>query len=339
MGVYIIAEAGVNHNGRLDLAKELVIQAAEAGCNAVKFQTYKTEKLVTKTASMATYQITNIGEETSQFDMLKQLELDEDSFYQLRNLCEECGIDFLSTPFDNDSVDFLYKLGVPQFKISSGDLTNKPLLKQIAQLGRPMIVSTGMAFLADIEDALRWIYQEGNYQVSLLHCTSDYPAEFDQINLKVMETLSLAFNCPVGYSDHTQGIEVPIAAVALGAKIIEKHFTLDKLMDGPDHKASLEPKELKEMVKAIRNVELALGTSVKRPTEKELETLKVARKSLVTNRFISKGMVIKAEFLSAMRPGTGMNPKDMDLIVGKIACRDLALHHLINWSDVDNERE
>lgn len=322
---FIIAEAGVNHNGSIVLAKKLVDKAVEAGVDAVKFQTFKSEKLVTGYASMAKYQKDNIGIEDSQFNMLKKLELSYEEFTELKRYCDEKNIIFMSTPFDFESAKFLNSIGVEVFKISSGDLTNIPLLEYIAEFNKPIILSSGMAILGEVEDAIMAIRSKKLEDIAVLHCTSNYPAKISSVNLKAMNTIKSAFNVIVGYSDHTKGISIPIAAVALGAEIIEKHFTLDKEMEGPDHKASLDPKELKEMVKEIRNVELSLGNGIKTFTENEIDTMKVARKSIVAKNFIKKGELITKDDLDYKRPGDGLSPKYYKYIIGKKASKDISI--------------
>ena len=287
---FIIAEAGVNHNGDINIAKQLVDKAVFAGVDAIKFQTFKTEKLVTGYADMAEYQKDNIGKVDSQFNMLKKLELSYENFIEIQEYCVHKEIMFLSTPFDFESADFLASIGMEAFKISSGDLTNIPFLEHIARFNKPIILSSGMATLSEIEDAINAIYSLGNKEVAVLHCTSNYPAKLQNVNLNAMNTIKNAFKIVSGYSDHTQGITVPIAAAAMGANIIEKHFTLDKNMEGPDHKASLNPLELKEMVAAIRDVEMALGSGIKRYNPSEVDTMKAARKSIVAcKRYKSRG--------------------------------------------------
>ncbi|KEI06965.1 N-acetylneuraminate synthase [Clostridium botulinum C] len=322
---FIIAEAGVNHNGSIVLAKKLVDKAVEAGVDAVKFQTFKSEKLVTGYASMAKYQKDNIGIEDSQFNMLKKLELSYEEFTELKRYCDEKNIIFMSTPFDFESAKFLNSIGVEVFKISSGDLTNIPLLEYIAEFNKPIILSSGMATLGEVEDAIMAIRSKELEDIAVLHCTSNYPAKISSVNLKAMNTIKSAFNVIGGYSDHTKGISIPIAAVALGAEIIEKHFTLDKEMEGPDHKASLDPKELKEMVKEIRNVELSLGNGIKTFTENEIDTMKVARKSIVAKNFIKKGELITKDDLDYKRPGDGLSPKYYKYIIGKKASKNISI--------------
>src|SRR5690606_33903649 len=279
--VFIIAEAGVNHNGRLDLAHRLVDAAADAGADAVKFQTFRAERIASASAPRAKYQVASDSGDQSQVEMLKALELEPGDFRELAEHARERGLVFLSTPFDSESVDLLATLPVPAYKIGSGDLTNMPLLQRVAALGLPVILSTGMATLGEVEEALTWLRQAGDPPVALLHCTSAYPAPYDALNLRAMETLRQAFGCPVGYSDHSLGIEVPVAAVAIGACILEKHLTLDRSLPGPDHAASLEPAEFSLMVQAIRHIEVALGSPVKAPQPVEEDVRLAARKSII----------------------------------------------------------
>ena len=332
---FIIAEAGVNHNGDIDIAKQLVDKAVTCGVDAIKFQTFKTEKIVTGYADMADYQKSNIGHVFSQFNMLKKLELSQESFIKIQEYCNYKGIMFLSTPFDFESADFLESIGVPAFKIGSGDLTNIPLLQHIAKFNKPIILSSGMAILSEIEDALNAIYCFENRDVAVLHCTSNYPAELQSVNLNAMNTIKNAFKVVSGYSDHTKGITVSIAAVAMGASIIEKHFTIDKNMKGPDHKASLNPTELKDMVQAIRDVEMALGNGIKRYNLSEVDTMKAARKSIVAARYIKKGQTITLMDLEYKRPGTGLSPKFYVDIIGKKANSDIKIDEQINLNIIE----
>jgi N-acetylneuraminate synthase len=344
---YIIAEAGVNHNGSLDMAKKLVEVAAEAGADAVKFQTFKADNLVSRLAPKAEYQSRTTGVGESQHEMIRKLELDEYAHEILIVHCKFCGIEFLSTPFDLDSVDLLAgRFNLPCIKIPSGDITNAPLLLKIAQTGKPVILSTGMSTLGEIEDALgvlafgylnmsthsmaafRAAYCSAEGQailqdkVKLLHCTTEYPAPLGDVNLKVMDTLKNAFGLLIGYSDHTEGIAVSIAAVARGAVVIEKHFTLDRTLPGPDHEASLEPAELKQMVAAIRVVEQALGSGRKHPTPSELKNMSVARKSLVAACGITSGEPFTAENLAVKRPGNGLSPMQYWELLNRKSCRN-----------------
>ena len=330
---FIIAEAGVNHNGDINIAKELIDIAVEAGVDAIKFQTFKAENLVTKDAPKAIYQEKTTGNGT-QFEMLKKIELSNEEHRILKEYCNNKKIIFISTPFDIESVDILEEINVPFYKISSGDLTNTPLLKYIGKLNKAIVLSTGMATLGEVENALEAINTTGNYNVSLLHCTSNYPTMYEDVNLNAMVTLKNAFKLPVGYSDHTKGIEVAIAAVAMGAKIIEKHFTLDKDMEGPDHRASLDTKELIEMVKAIKNIEKALGDGIKRCNKNEENTKKVARKSIVASKNIYKGESITYENITFKRPSNGISPVYVDEFIGKIAISDIFIDEILTFSKV-----
>jgi N,N'-diacetyllegionaminate synthase len=325
---FIIAEAGVNHNGSLATAKKLIDRAARVGCDAVKFQTFKAERLVTKTAPKARYQIENTGKSESQFAMLKRLELSEEDHKVLFAHCRKKGIVFMSTPFDEESVDLLARLGMGIFKISSGEMTNKPLVQRVAAHKRSIILSTGMSYLDEVAKAIDWIYgiwgeARARPALTLLHCVANYPARVEDTNLKAMAVLACAFGLPVGLSDHTMGIEIPIAAAALGAAVIEKHFTLDKTMEGPDHRASLEPDEMKAMVAAIRNVEKAMGDGAKRPARDEYDTRRVVRKSLVAARDIRAGDLVLREDIAVKRPGTGLAPEMIDEIVNRRAAVDI----------------
>jgi len=331
---FIIAEAGVNHNGDANLAKKLIDVAKEAGADAVKFQTFKAEEVVTQSAEKAGYQKKTTGAEESQHDMLKRLELSEEAHCGLRSYADQRGITFLSTPYDRESVDFLVKLGVPALKVSSADITNHPLLSHIAAQNIPIILSTGMSTLGEVEEAVEVIVNSGNEQIILLHCNFNYPARVEDINLRAMNTLKQAFGFPVGYSDHTLGIEVPLAAVALGAVVIEKHFTLDRNLPGPDHRASLEPDELKEMVTNIRNVEQALGSSVKQPSGEEKRNREVCRRSLVAAVDIPQGAIITDDMLAAKRPGTGISPRHVKALVGRKVVVSIKKDELITWDRV-----
>ena len=332
---FIIAEAGVNHNGDIKLAKKLVDAAKDAGADAVKFQTFKAENVVIKNAEKAEYQKETTGVGESQYDMIKKLELTEYDFKELTDYAKEKNILFLSSPFDKKSVDLLYELDVPAFKIASGEITNFPLLKHIAKKEKPIILSTGMSTLGEVEEALNVIRSEGVNDIILLHCVSNYPAKIENVNLRAMETLKQAFKLPVGFSDHTIGITASIAAVALGACVIEKHFTQDRNLAGPDHKASLEPDELKEMVNAIRDVEKALGGGIKRPTQGEKEIKKVARRSIVAKVDIPEGAIITEEMLDIKRPGTGIVPKYFDFIVGMRAKKDIKKSNIVTWKMIE----
>lgn len=322
--VFIIAEAGVNHNGSLEIAKKLIDVASKAGADAVKFQTFKADKLVSKKAQKADYQKETTDNKESQYDMLKKLELDEIAHHELIAYCKLKNILFLSTPFDHDSIDLLHRLDMAIFKIPSGEITNLPYLRSIGSLGKEVILSTGMADIGEVKDALDVLMQAGTpkEKITVLHATTEYPCPIDEVNLKAMQTIRNAFNIKVGYSDHTKGIAIPIAAVAMGACVIEKHFTLDRTMQGPDHKASLEPEELVAMVKAIRNVEKALGDGIKKPSKSEMKNKIVARKSIVAKKTIKKGEILTSDSIMIMRPGDGMSPMRWDEIVGTVTIRD-----------------
>lgn len=319
---FIIAEAGVNHNGDINLALKLCDAAKEAGVDAIKFQTWKTEKIVTKEASMADYQRENTQQEQSQFDMLKALELSYSNFVEINKYCNKIGILFLSTGDTPEDIDFLNTLDMPFIKLGSGDITNIPYLRYIGTCRKPVVLSTGMSYLSQVEKAYYTLLESGAPKVSLLHCTTNYPCPMNEVNLKAMQTLKEAFKCTVGYSDHTMGIEVPIAAVAMGAEIIEKHFTLNRNMDGPDHKASLEPAELKVMVQKIRNIEKAIGNGIKRPNASESSISKVVLKSIVANQSIKKGERLTEDNLTVKRTSFGISANLWDLIVGSTATKD-----------------
>lgn len=339
MKTFIIAEAGVNHNGDIDTALKLVDMAKKAGADAIKFQTFKSERLVAFSTPKAKYQKANTGSNESQLEMLKRLELTNDNFKRLFSYCRKKDIIFMSTPFDEKSADMLDRLGMNIFKIPSGEITNKPLIQHIAAKNKPIILSTGMSYLNEVEKAVEWVYdiwnKSGfNQQLTLFHCVSNYPAHAKDVNLCAINTLKASFGLAVGYSDHTLGIEIPIAAVAMGAKVIEKHFTLDRNMKGPDHKASLEPDELKAMVKAIRNVEKAMGNGIKRPAKSEKETRNIARRSLVAKRNIKKGSVIRPGDIIIKRPGSGIPPEFKDMIKGMKAIRYIKADSVIKWRDL-----
>jgi N-acetylneuraminate synthase len=338
--VLIIAEAGVNHNGDIEMAKKLIDAAAEAGADYVKFQTFKTEKLVSLSAKKAEYQQKNMSGDSSdsQFQMLKKLELSVQQHHELIAYCKTKNIRFLSTAFDLDSIDLLVSLGIELFKIPSGEITNLPYIKKIGALKKQVIVSTGMCVMSEIKDAVDELIKAGTAKenISVLHCTTDYPTAFKDVNLKAMLSIQKELNVPVGYSDHTLGIEVPVAAVAMGATIIEKHFTLNKELPGPDHKASLEPNELRSMVKAIRNIELSFGSEKKQPTEGEKKNMLVARKSIHLAKDLSKGQIIVESDLEMKRPGDGISPMQMDNIIGKRLSKDLESDHKLSWIDIEN---
>ena len=332
---FIIAEAGVNHNGKLDLAMELVEAAAQSGADAVKFQTFKAEKLVTGSAKMADYQVKNTGKSTSQYEMLKKLELSYEFHRELKAYAEEKGLIFMSTPFDDESLEFLFELGIQTFKAGSGDLTNLPFLEKIAQKELPVIISTGMADLTESKEAVEAILATGNSDLIVLHCTTNYPCPLEEVNLSAMQTLATELDVMVGYSDHTVGILVPQLAVAAGARVIEKHFTLNKQMDGPDHQASLEPDELKEMVDRIRIVEQIMGTGEKVPNPSELKIKEAARKSIAAVQFIPEGAILSEVMFTIKRPGTGLPPKRLKELIGKKAMRDIAMDELIQEHDFE----
>lgn len=331
--VLIIAEAGVNHNGSIETAKKMIDKAVDADVDIIKFQTFKSEKLVSKSAQQAEYQKKNIGSssDNSQLNMLKKLELSHSDHKELIEYCNQKGIKFFSTAFDLESVDYLHSLNIGLWKIPSGEITNYPYLKKIAQFGEPVILSTGMCEMQDIEAALKVLTDNGlsKDKISILHCNTEYPTPFKDVNLLAMNELKDRFGVRVGYSDHTKGIEVPIAAVALGAEIIEKHFTLDRNMEGPDHKASLEPNELKAMVSAIRNIELALGEGHKTISESERKNIAVARKSIVAAKDIKAGEIFTENNLAVKRPGNGISPMDWENVIGKTAKKDFAEDELI----------
>lgn len=325
----IIAEAGVNHNGSIELAKKLALKAKEAGADIVKYQTVDLNSLVSKSATMAEYQKENTGKNESQKEMLSKILLSYDEFIELDKYCKEIGIHFLSTPFDIKSIEFLQKLKCDVWKIPSGEITNLPYLQTIAKTGKPIILSTGMSTMKEIEECIDILKNNGANKITLLHCTTQYPTPFKDVNLRAMKTLRDKFGYDVGYSDHTRGIEVPVAAVALGATVIEKHFTLSRDMEGPDHKASLEPEELKAMVDSIRNIEKALGNGVKEPAQSELANISVARKSIVAKKNIKKGELFTEENLTTKRPGTGISPMKWYDIIGKRAVRNFEEDELI----------
>ena len=328
-GTLIIAEAGVNHNGNLELAKQLAYEAKKAGADIVKYQTVDLDSLVSKSAKMAEYQEKNTGKSESQKAMLSRLLLKYEEFCELKEYCEMIGIKFLSTPFDIKSIHFLDELGCDIWKIPSGEVTNLPYLEVVARTGKPIILSTGMCTMSEIGECIKVLEKNGAEDITLLHCTTKYPTPFEDVNLKAMETLKKEFGRNVGYSDHTRGIEVPVAAVALGADVIEKHFTLDCTMEGPDHKASLEPHELKSMVDAIRNIEKALGTGDKKPVHSEIANKAIARKSIVADADIKRGDLLTEDNLTTKRPGTGVSPMKWYDVIGTRAIRDFKEDELI----------
>lgn len=328
----IIAEAGVNHNGNIELAKQLIEVAADAGADYVKFQTFDSKLVVTSSAKQADYQIKNTRVTESQLDMISKLELSREDHYVLQAHAKACNIKLFSTAFDLPSVKFLRKLNFGLFKIPSGEITNLPYLRLIGSYGEPVILSTGMANLSEIESAISVLEESGTNRakITLLHCTTEYPAPFVDVNLKALDTLRHAFGVEVGYSDHTEGIEVSLAAVALGATIIEKHFTLDRKLPGPDHKASIEPTELKSLVSSIRNIEMSLGNGIKRASNSELKNITVARKSLVASSKIMKGELLTEFNITVKRPGSGISPMRYDEIVGRRAIKDFEVDDLID---------
>ncbi len=328
---FIIAEAGVNHNGDIHIARQLVEAASDAGADAIKFQTFTADNLITVDTPKAQYQLQNTGTKETQYDMIRSLELSYDTHKELQDYSKSLDIMFLSSAFDEQSSDFLNSIDIPAFKIPSGEITNLPLLSHIAKYGKPLIVSTGMATIEEVETAVKCIQEAGCDQFVLLHCVSNYPAPAADINLRAMHTMAEAFNTPVGYSDHTLGTSVPIAAVSLGASIIEKHFTLDRNLAGPDHKASLEPLELKDMIEGIRTVESALGDGIKRPTEGELPISELVRKSVVSRLKIEKGTTITQNMLAILRPGYGIPPDMISELIGRTAQIDIPSRTLIEW--------
>lgn len=327
--VFIIAEAGDNHNGDYNIALKLVDKAVEAGADCVKFQTFVTENVISKFAEKADYQKESTGAGESQYEMVKKLELSFEQFRQIKKYCEEKKILFLSTPFDLDSIGFLEEINIPFWKIPSGEITNLPYLEKIAHTGKDIIMSTGMSTMEEIGSAIDVLKNNGAGKITLLHCNTEYPTPYEDVNLLAMKTMSEAFGVDVGYSDHTKGIEVPIAAVAMGAVVIEKHFTLDKNMPGPDHKASLEPQELKQMVQSIRNIESAMGSADKKPSASEIKNIDIARKSIVAKKNIKKGEVLTEENLDIKRPGNGISPMYWYDLLGTTAVKDFVEDELI----------
>lgn len=324
--IFIIAEAGVNHNGSMKLAKQLIDKAAEAKADAVKFQTFKCENVISRFAQKAEYQKQTTDADECQLEMVRKLQLSYKQFIELKKYCDDKNIMFFSAPFDLESVDFLAKLDVPLLKIPSGEITNLPYLKKVAALRKEIVLSTGMAEVEEIATALNILK---GCKVTLLHCTTEYPCPFEDVNLRAIETLRKTFNLPVGYSDHTEGIEISLAAAALGASVIEKHFTLDKNLEGPDHKASLEPNELTMLVKGIRNIEKSLGDGIKKPAPSEIKNIAIARKSIVAAVAIKKGEIFTEENITVKRPGTGISPMKWFEIIGKHAKKDFGPDELI----------
>ena len=335
MSVFVIAEAGVNHNGDVETAKKMIAAAVEAGADAIKFQTFKTEKLVCKSAPQAEYQIKNNsvdGETATQFDLLKKLEINREAHRELFDYCRQAGIVFISTPFDLESIELLKSLGLEMIKVPSGEITNYPYLKKVGRTFARVILSTGMADLGEIEDALEILIENGvdRKNITVLHCNTEYPTPIQDVNLRAMLTIRDAFGVPVGYSDHTLGIEVSIAATALGATVIEKHFTLDKNMEGPDHAASLEPDELMMLVRGIRNAEKSLGSPIKKPSFSESKNKPIVRKSIIAAKFIKKGESFTERNLSVKRPGTGISPMNWEQVINQVARRDFLEDEIID---------
>jgi len=329
--VFIIAEAGINHNGSLKTAKKMIDVAFDSGADAVKFQTFKSENFISMSAKKAAYQKKTTPTDETQLEMVKKLELDKTAFRELKDYCQKKSLIFLSTPFDEESIDFLTDLGADLFKIPSGEITNFPYLRKIGSLKKKAILSTGMADIDEIRSALDILTNAGTqkHDITVLHCTTAYPAPLKDVHLRAMLTIKEAFDVNVGYSDHTLGIEITLAAVALGATVVEKHFTLDRNMKGPDHKASLEPGELKSMVQAIRNIEKAMGSSIKKTMPSELENKSIVRKSIVATKHIKKGQLFESKNITAKRPGSGISPMEWEKIIGKIAKRDFFRDELI----------
>ena len=331
MTVFIIAEIGVNHNGSVQMAKNLIIAAKNAGADAVKFQTFFADELVTRKAKKAKYQAENMGTDDSQYDMLKALELSRSELLEISLFCDQNDIEFLSTPFSESAADLLEEVGVKRYKVSSGDLTHLPFLKYIAQKNLPIILSTGMANISEIEEAVSVIKMTGNEQISVLHCVSNYPAAVEDCNLNAMKTMYSVLGLPIGWSDHTLGSAVSIASIAIGAEIIEKHITLDQTLEGPDHKASMEPDEFVRFVDDIRAVELAMGDGIKTPSPAEMETATVARRSLVLANNLSKGHQLSPDDIKIIRPGTGLSPKYYEAIIGLKLGSDLEIDTPLQW--------
>ena len=336
MKTLIIAEAGVNHNGNFELAKKLVDKAVEGGADIVKFQTCKAENVISRYADKAEYQKVTTGEADSQLEMVRKLMLRYEQYGQLKEYCDEKGIEFLSTAFDLPSVDYLHSIGMKRWKIPSGEITNLPLLIKIAELHEPIIMSTGMSELSEVADAVRTLIEHGASDITLLHCTTEYPAPYEDVNLKAMETMRDAFDLPIGYSDHTRGLEIPVAAVARGACVIEKHFTLSREMEGPDHKASIEPDELKQMVDMIRHVEVSIGDGVKKVSASEAKNQDIARKSIIAARAIKAGEVFSEENVTTKRPGSGINPMRWFDLLGRKAKHDYEEDYLIEKDELDD---
>lgn len=336
MKTLIIAEAGVNHNGNFELAKQLVDKAVEGGADIVKFQTCKAENVISRYADKAEYQKVTTGEADSQLEMVRKLMLTYEEYGKLKEYCDEKGIEFLSTAFDLPSVDYLHSIGMRRWKIPSGEITNLPLLIKIAKLGEPIIMSTGMSELSEVADAIKVLKENGAGEITILHCTTEYPAPYEDVNLKAIDTMKETFGLPVGYSDHTKGLEIPVAAVARGACVIEKHFTLDRNMEGPDHKASIEPDELKQMVDMIRHVEVAIGDGIKKVSPSELKNQDIARKSIIAKTAIKAGDVFTEENITTKRPGSGINPMKWFNLLGKTAKHDYQEDYLIEEDELND---
>jgi N-acetylneuraminate synthase/N,N'-diacetyllegionaminate synthase len=334
MSTFIIAEAGVNHNGDVELAKRLVDVAVTSGADAIKFQTFKAEECTTAAAKKAQYQQENTGGEENQFDMIKKLELSYEAFEEIKSYCDSQKIEFISTPDGLQSLEYLMKLQVDRIKIGSTEVTNYPFLKAIAEKQKPIILSTGMSTLGEVETAIEHLLKTGNHQIMLMHCTTDYPTQIEDVNLRAMVTMREAFKVPVGLSDHTLTNEAAIAAVALGAVVIEKHITLDKTLEGPDHKASMEPREFKKYVEAIRSTEKLLGNGVKQPTSRERIMMAEVRRSMVAAKDLPKGTKLQEHMLTFKRPGWGIAPKFLDVVIGSTTKNDIAKDELIQWQDI-----
>ncbi|WP_346939225.1 N-acetylneuraminate synthase [uncultured Clostridium sp.] len=334
MSVFIIAEAGVNHNGSIEIAKKLVDMAVECGADAIKFQTFKAEECVGAYADKAEYQMENMPVKESQLDMVRKLELPFEEFRVLQSYCKEKGILFISTPDGTESLNFLVSLGVPIIKIGSTEVSNVEYLKEIGNTGKEIILSTGMSTLGEVEQAINILKSTGNKNIKIMHCTTDYPTAEEDVNVRAMVTMGEAFKVPVGLSDHTIGNEAAVTAVALGAEFVEKHITLDNKMDGPDHKASMEPMEFKSYITAIRNAEKVLGDGIKRPTAREVLIMKDVRRSIVAKIDLAKGTVIEKTMLAYKRPGSGIKPELADVVVGRILKRDIHADELITWKDL-----
>lgn len=334
---FIIAEAGVNHNGRLDLAKKLIDAASDAGADAVKFQTFKADRLVLANTSMAKYQIANTKQNVSQYDLIKGLELTQDAFIELKKHADSRNIIFLSTPFDEQSADFLESMSIEAFKVSSGEISNHPFLRHVAHKQKPIILSTGMSTIEEVNAAVRVILETNNHSLAILHCVSNYPADPSETNLRAIETLQNCFDFPIGFSDHSAGITISLAARALGACIIEKHFTLDTGLPGPDHAMSLTVEQLKELVTEIRTVEKALGTGIKAPTQSEEDIKALVRRSITLSTDLNAGETLNRAMLVALRPGTGISPVYLESIIGRQVNRPIKKGEILQWGDLNNE--